>query len=369
MYVAAALACAALDPALVENVLASAAGIVLECLPYLCASALLAPLLGKRAHVLLAYAGCGCGTAGARSIPAALAAAWLFGPWIAIARLAAASLVAFRRDDGPHVHRISLAGGVVGLAPHAALAAIATLAVPDLLHVPTQAPLVQIALGCAFGLFASPCALGGVALAASMHVHAPLAAYAVLATAGVVHLPLKQSHVEHSREDPRAYLLLACAGALVAFQGGGGFVHPKLGAALLACVPVCAHAAWKSRTSRSTLAVAIAFALLLVVVVGAPRPSYRATETTLSDAFAGEAIDFTGQYVRDGLNAAIERDAITCCRADAAPVSLSLAAPLNARPGDWLRVTGTLVQSNDGLVLRVRNLARIAPPSDPFIYR
>src|SRR5271165_6598067 len=105
MYVAGALAFAALDPLRGQNALASAAGIILECLPYLCASAVLAPLLRIRARTLLAYAGCGCGTGpSARSIPAAIAVAWLFGPWIAFGRLIAASLIARRGAEDAHVH-------------------------------------------------------------------------------------------------------------------------------------------------------------------------------------------------------------------------------------------------------------------------
>jgi len=369
MYVAGALAFAALDPPRVENVLASTAGIILECLPYLCASALFAPLLRTRAKTLLAYAGCGCGAGpSARSIPAAIAVAWLFSPWIAIARLITASLVARRGVEPEHSHDISLLSELVSLAPSALLAALAGTLAPDL-HVSTLPLLIQILCGCVLGVLASSCALGGVALAASLHTSAPAAGFAVLATAGVVDVRrwLPRFHIDC--DDALGYVFVGCACALAAFEGGARLVNPKLSPALFACVPFCAVAAWRGRGSRGTLALAVATALAVVVVIGAPVPDYRATETTLTDAFAGESVDFTGQYVHDKHDAAVERYAITCCRADASPVVLALTLPLHERDGTWVRVTGTLAQSSDELKLRVREIQTIAPPRDPFIYR
>lgn len=370
MYVAGTLAIAALDPLRVENVLASAAGIVLECLPYLCLSALLAPLLRSRARTLLAFAGCGCGRGpGARSIPAALAGAWLFGPWIAFARVAVASFVAqLAANHDDHSHADSLGSELVALAPSALLAALAATFAPEI-HLAAQPLPVQVVCGCLLGIVASPCALGGVALAASLHSHAPVAAYGVLATAGIVDLRrwLPRFHVDG--DDVIAYALTAGACALVAFEGGARLVNPKLAIALIACIPICAVAAWRARGLRSAAAVCMSSVLLIVIIIGAPAPSYHATETTLTDAFAGESIDFTGQYVHNDRNAAIERFAITCCRADAAPVSLVLAKPLRVGDGAWVRVSGTLAQTGDRLTLRVQKAQAIVPPRDPFIYR
>lgn len=369
VYVAALVAFAVLNPVLVENVLASMAGIILECLPYLCASRILATATGGRARTLLAYAGCGCGSGpSARSIPAAVAVAWLFGPWVALARLAAASLAAFRTGSDQHIHDISLASELATLAPSALCAALIATLAPEL-HVSTQPLVVQIACGCVLGVLASPCALGGVALAASLHASAPAAALAVLATAGIVDIHHRLPRLHVRGDDSLAYVAIACACALVAFEGGRGLVNPKLAPALAGCIPLFAIAAWNARGSRSLVLRAMALALTVVPIIGAPAPEYHATETTLTDVFAGESIDFTGQYLRDGRTFAVERYAITCCRADAAPVVLALQRPLPARDGAWLLVSGTFVQTGDALTLHVRSFRSLPPPRDPFIYR
>lgn len=107
--------------------------------------------------------------------------------------------------------------------------------------------------------------------------------------------------------------------------------------------------------------------LLAAAIVRVPQPSYLATETTLSNAFAGERVAFTGVVQRDAGMTAVVRYAITCCRAVAAPVSVVLdrAAP----PRHWVRVSGTLERGPPGLRLRVERLESIAVPDDPFVYR
>ena len=62
------------------------------------------------------------------------------------------------------------------------------------------------------------------------------------------------------------------------------------------------------------------------------------------------------------------RYAITCCRADAAPIVLRLE---HARPRihGWFRARGTLVAAGSELRLHVELLQKVAAPADPFVYR
>jgi uncharacterized membrane protein YcgQ (UPF0703/DUF1980 family) len=98
-------------------------------------------------------------------------------------------------------------------------------------------------------------------------------------------------------------------------------------------------------------------------------PEYHATETTLSDAFAGERVDFTGVLTRTGDAATLVRYAITCCRADAAPVVIRLLDAPPAAAHGWMHARGVLVAREDDLRLRADALTPIAPPADPFVYR
>ena len=138
---------------------------------------------------------------------------------------------------------------------------------------------------------------------------------------------------------------------------------------LLACSVVFAGLAWKYRQHldvRAMLAPALAFA---IAIAGAPPPDYRATPTTLADAFPRERLSFTGVVARTGKDTSLVRYAITCCRADAAPIAVLLAASPPSRTGTWLDADGTLVPVNGSLRLRVERAKAVAPPSDPFLYR
>lgn len=109
--------------------------------------------------------------------------------------------------------------------------------------------------------------------------------------------------------------------------------------------------------------------MLAGAVAGAAPPSYRATETTLADLYPGERLSFTGRLTREDSHAALVRYAITCCRADAAPVVIRLASAPHAADGTWLRVTGSVEETAGRLALAPVSITPIAPPSDPFIYR
>lgn len=111
---------------------------------------------------------------------------------------------------------------------------------------------------------------------------------------------------------------------------------------------------------------AIALALVAVAVIGSPAPQDTANEATLAQLYPGERIDFTGVY-EVAPSPRLVRFAITCCRADARPVSLPLARALSLR--GWVRLRGVVVRIHGELAVETDDARGIAPPSDPFIYR
>jgi hypothetical protein len=340
MYVAAALALVTFAPETMRALLVCSASVLLESLPYVVASVVLAPLLGRYARHLIAFAGCGCGDApGALSIPAAVATTLLFGPWIALARLIAGLLLRARSLRESHRHPTSIVDELQRLAPSAALCAVVVTFLPriDLTHVPAFAMFLGGAL---IGIFATPCALGGIALAASLHAHAPLASWGILCTTGL----LTESLLSFSRSRVRS---LRGSAAL------RWFTHAWLSRS----PAVQSHAPF----SRVALPVAI----LVAIVIGAPMPTYTADESTMSDLYPGERLSFTGAYE----NGALVRYAITCCRADAAPVAIRLAQSVNVRDNTWLHASGIIVRNGSTLALDVTSIDRTPPPSDPFLYR
>jgi hypothetical protein len=324
-------------------------------------------MVGRYAHTLVAYAGCGCGAGpSARSIPAAVATAAIFGAPVAAARVGLASLVARVQPHHDETHS-DLLGELRALVPAALLAATAMQFVPalSLQHVH---PLLVFMCGTVLGIAVSSCAFGGVALAASLHASAPLAAVGVLCTAGVVPA-LRRGHAHTSTHDPLAYALLAAACAIIAAHHGGSFVHPRMTIPLACCALYCVGLAWRYRTHAARAPRWVAAAALGAIVIGAPAPSYRATETTLADAFAGEHVEFTGVAVHEHTTSMLVRYAITCCRADAAPVALALDRNLARYDGRWLHARGVIEDDAGTLRLHVAALTPVTPPGDPFIYR
>ncbi|MDQ6823744.1 MAG: hypothetical protein M3Z07_04555, partial [Candidatus Eremiobacteraeota bacterium] len=165
------------------------------------------------------------------------------------------------------------------------------------------------------------------------------------------------------------YAACACACAIGAARHGSALVHPHFTLALWICA--CAFAAmtiWQRRASAPNLRWAPAL-MLTAALVTAPAPAYVATETTLADSFPGERVVFTGLLVRSAGTTCVVRYAITCCRADAAPVTLRLTADLPATLRGWVTVRGTLVRWGTGLRLRPSAFRAVPPPGDPFIYR
>jgi hypothetical protein len=362
-----AIAAAAIAPQTTMAVGAGAVGVLLESLPYLAAAALCSRLIGRYAGALVAYAGCGCAAGpSARSIPAAIATAAIFGLPVAVARVAVASVISRFVRTHDHGARDDVLGEIVSLIPAALLSAAIMLMLPSLPRHNLPAPVLFVG-GALLGVVASPCALGGVALAASLHATAPFAGAGVLCTAGIVpHAWRRHSH--GALHDPWAYGALALACALVAVHHGEALVHPRMTIPLALTAFMCLLLAWRFRACYAQTARLVAAAALAAIVIGAPVPAYRVTETTLADGFAGEGVDFTGVAVAEHGASALVRYAITCCRADAAPVALALDRNLARFDGRWMHASGVLESHDGALRLRVERLAPIAPPSDPFVY-
>lgn len=362
------------SPDAARNALAAAASTLFEATPFLFAGALLSLILGRRCR-LAVYLGCGCGRGpSALSIPAA-AATWLvFGPAVAIARYAAAMFVAhlLRRSaehDRPPEHKaFGALGELAALVPTAAIAGVA-VQVGGALDLHRLSPAAAALVGAVLGFAAAPCGLAAVALGGALEVRAPVAAGTFLCIAGIVDVRALAGRSRPGSNDALAYLLLAPACAIVATRGGGALVHPAFTAALGLCACVAWIGAALYRHSRCPSARYAPALMLIGVLAGAPAPQYYATETTLADLFTGEHVTFTGALVRHGGASAVVRYAITCCRADAAPVALRLDRAPPYRAGTWLRVDGRIQNAGSGFDLVARSVTPVAPPADPFVYR
>jgi hypothetical protein len=344
----------------------------MESVPFILAGAALQALPFRWNARLVPYLGCGCGAGpAARSIPAAAATCLVFGPVVAALRVCAALLV-----DRIFVKRTPCEHGEGGLlaqlaliTPIAITGAAVSLFAPALFGNQSK-PAAAFAGGAVIGFALAPCALGAVGFAAVMRTVMPAAAAGFLCVAGIADLRtwIRTNH-DRPTHDALAYLLAAIACAIVASRGGGSLLHPKLALALWPCAIACVALAYRYRFEsygRSRIAPVI---MLAGAVLAAPPPEYHATETTLADAFAGERIDFTGTLTRTGNAATLVRYAITCCRADAAPIVVRLERnPAQAVHG-WIHARGTLVEAGDELRLRTQSLQRIPAPADPFVYR
>lgn len=380
LFVAACVAAAMLaSPDALRSALATSASTLFEATPFLLAGIALARFVQRRP--VMAFLGCGCGPGpSARSLPAT-AATWLvFGPAVAIARFLAAIAVArFVAAKTRHAseycdaakHRApQLLDELAAVLPAAFIAGAVTQ-LGAFIDVSRLTPPVQVFGGALLGFAAAPCGIGAVGVAGAMHGRAPLAAAAFLCIAGIADLrTFARSRASHPHaHDVLAYALLASALGIVGWRHGNALVHPAIGVLLLVCSAVAIVLALVHRT-RQSAGVRCAPALMLAgALVTAPPPAYRATETTLSDLFPGEHVTFTGSVTRAASTAALVRYAITCCRADAAPVVVRLAHPPPFPAGTWLRVDGTIATDGGEPRLVTQQLERVAPPTDPFIYR
>ena len=350
----------------------TAAATLFESAPFILAAAVLLRLPLRRGALLVPYLGCGCGSGpSARSLPAAAAACVVFGPLVAGARLAAAfaiDRVRRRHSAACYAHESSFLGQLALLLPLAAIAAAFSLLAPALFG--SRIPPVAAFSGAALlAFFAAPCGIGTVALAAATRAAMPAAAAGFLCVAGILDLRtwMRDAHKKHAH-DAFAYLLAAAAFVMAAAHGGAGLLNPRFTAPLWLCAAACVAWAYRYRGERS-LRLRIAPAVMLAgSVLAAPPPAYHATETTLSDTFAGERIDFTGVATQSGDATTLVRYAITCCRADASPVVVRLERQMPRLRG-WIHARGVLVASGSELRLRTSVLQQIGPPADPFVYR
>lgn len=371
LFAAALAALAALSsPDSLRGALATSASSLFEATPFVLAAAIAARLV-RRPHAT-AFLGCGCGAGpAARSLPAAAATCMLFGPLIAAARFFAAVLVAralarHRPHEACAHEPVDLLGELAALLPAALLAGAAMQygTALDPSHLP--APLCALA-GALLGFAAAPCALGAVAVAGALHARSPLAAAAFLCIAGIIDLRAfsTRPHVA-ARHDALAYVALATALAIVALRHGDSLVHPGLSPWIGVSAAVALGGAIAHRRRLEPARRAAPLVMLAGALVAAPVPVYRATETTLTGLFPNERLTFTGALVRNAGASALVRYAITCCRADAAPIVVRLERSPPAATGSWLSVDGRI--GND-LRLVAEHVRAVAPPSDPFVYR
>jgi hypothetical protein len=375
LYGSAALAVVLLwSPAAMRSALATSASALFEATPFLFGGLVLSRLLQRRSNVV-EYLGCGCmGGPSARSLPSA-AATWLvFGPGVALARYAAATFTARilcrgSRDGHGTNARSHLLCELASVLPAALVAGVAMqcFAAFDSSRI---SPIGNALLGAALGFTAAPCGLGAVAIAGALRFRAPVAAAAFLCVAGIIDLPaLRRTPRGQIGHDAFAYAVLAIALAIVAWHHGGALVHPRFAVALAVCSCAAFFCTAIYRRSRSAGARAAPVLMLAAALLGAPAPQYHATETTLSDLFAGERLTFTGAFEREQGASIIVRYAITCCRADAAPVAVRLDRPLRYAPGTWLRVDGRIESIGNDFRLIPTAIERVPAPVDPFIYR
>ncbi|HEY1977172.1 MAG TPA: hypothetical protein VGG89_11525 [Candidatus Baltobacteraceae bacterium] len=372
-FLFAAILAAAVWPSEARLTLVSAAAIVVEALPFVLAGVLAERVVGRR-NAFVAYAGCGC-VAGpsARSLPAA-ALAWLaFGPLVALARVAAATIVdRVRRVPATTccMHPSDLINELERLVPFAVAAAIGGQIAGrlDLAHANVA---LQIATGAAMGFVASPCAIGSIAVASALRAHAGAAAAAFLCVAGIVDLhALRRDWAPvHDKGDAFAYAILAIGAGLVAYRHGAQLIRPSFAPVVAACAAAAAVLAFARRSEPARRWYAAPAAVVLGALVATPPPVYRATETTLAEVFPGEHLSFTGELARDRRAAALVRYAIVCCRADAAPVVVRLARPTSLPPGTWARADGVIVATPQGFALSDDRITPVRPPADPFLYR
>ncbi len=362
---------AAVPPAILHGALAAAAGTVFEATPFVLAAHL---VRGTPLRLLVAAASCGCGRGlpGALSLPAA-ALCWLtFGPWVALARLGAALFLARRHIGGPEPSAREPLDELPAIGLGAAAASLATETLRSLGPSALPAallPAVGLALGGLVG-FALPCTTAALAVAAASRTTLPAAAFAILCTAGLVR-PLAPAQASgRPRVDARfGMTLLAAACLVLAFRGGAGLVAPRLVPIVAAGTPLALLAFLRRGGGARPGSWLAPAALLAVLAAGSPPPGYVATESTLTDVFPGERITFTGIAHRSGAATIVQRFAITCCRADAAPVAIRTQTALPVPDGTWVEVCGTLVRGRSGLALAVSRSRAVPAPADPFVYR
>ena len=377
--VAAALACAALPSPLLHGALAATVSVLFEAAPLVLALGL---VRGRFLRAAAALAGCGCGPAAgpaALSLPAT-ALCWIaFGPAAALARFAAAVLLAAGRSQraGAEAEADALET-LAAIAAPAFLLALGTEFVRDGRPagvVSALPPEVLVPLELAAGLGAgalAPCCVAAVALAAMLRVSAPVAAAGILITAGLVPAARPRAPAPGL---PLAYdarlglALLGCACAALAALHGRGFVHPRLVPLLWSALPAALFAIRRRPATRARFGAFFPAAMLAALALGSPAPPATLPASPLDGVYPGETIAFSGVATFARERTTLVRYAITCCRADASAIALPTDLRLRVPRDTWLAIRGTIERDGDGLFVHAAEWRRIAPPADPYLYR
>jgi hypothetical protein len=361
---AAALALLALTlpPDALRGALASAAASVFEATPFVLGAAFLPKRLARLAPLLA----CGCGgpLPGALA-PAAIGLCWIaFGPWVALARTAAA-LVAVRLVRRPAGLEDERADPLEALASVAACGFTGTLLAGWLSRTTIAAPF-GILGGAAAGALL-PCPVASLALAAAIGGPSRWAAAGLLLTAGLVRAPRApaRSCPGAHRTARAAYAGVAVACAYVWCLDGHGFLNPRLIALPFCGALLAATSAIRHQRSAIRYGWLVPAVLIASLIAGSPLPTQTATTLPLG-LYPGASLDFTGIVGNRGTR--VSRATIVCCRADATMLSVSLAQPLRLPDGVWVHVRGTMKATRTGLRLAVASASFIRAPVDPYAY-
>ncbi len=360
-----------LPPASLAGAAASAAGTIVEALPFVLGAALL-----PRVRVLrwLPSLGCGCGgvVPAALAVPALALTCLSFGPLIAAARSAAALLVVVGRrrttpaplQDGARdplgeLATLAFASGSAALLAECIGARGALLPGP-------AGMAISAFLGAFVGVVA-PCATTGIGAAIALRAADPFAAYGLLATSGIV--AFRPRLVVSLRSDARvAYASLALELALLYARGAHGIINPRFALLLPIGASLASIAALIRTPARGGTQWAAPAVVLAALVLGSPPPRETAASIPV-DLYPGRAVAFTGRVARsDATSTTLVRPAILCCRADAQQLSLTLDRRLSAEPGSWLRVRGTAFVRDGRAILKLERAATVRPPQDPYLY-
>ncbi|MBV9737045.1 MAG: hypothetical protein JO177_02645 [Candidatus Eremiobacteraeota bacterium] len=353
----------------VQAVVAAAASTLFESIPFILAAAIAKRFAPRYGKTLSGFIGCGCAHgSGARSLAVAALTLLTFGPLVAVARFIAAYIGArawarSRRDSSASV--LAEITALVPCAIGAGILAVIFASSPHL-HLGTFA---GVACGLMLGFFA-PCTLGAVALAATMRHFSMQAAIVILAISGICDFrTLAPAPSARQTHDAFAYVIGAAACVLLAYAHGATLLNPRFTIALWLSSAALAVLAWRYRAKRNAVLRWAPALMAAGVLLSHASPSYSMTETTLTDAVAGDTLVFRGVLARHDREAALVRYAITCCRADAQPIVVQLERPVSERSGQWLEARGTLIEKPAGLALRIRTYRRLNAPTDPFVYR
>jgi len=211
---------------------------------------------------------------------------------------------------------------------------------------------------------------GTLALAVAARGISPLALVPILCISGIADASTwRPRGAAVSRHDAVAYAVAGVACATVAWKHGDTLVHPHFTYALAASAAALFFLAWRHRAARFASVRWAPVAMIAAALAAAPALFPTAESTTIGDAYAGQQLRFSGMLMHSRGSDVVARYRITCCRADAQPVAVTLRNPLPLPPQMWVSVEGVFVKSGGRLVVAVARYRAERAPADPFIYR